>query len=266
MAAHFAREMTSGALPQRVVLAGALSLSDIAAGPWLLGPAKLHLHEAALPDFDDAARFIATAHRGERPVAIHCTTEVELVFALAAIEASSAIPGDRIEHAGIAGDDHLACIAALGLAVVSQPHFIAERGDAYLRDVEPRHHAQLYRLASFARAGIALAAGSDAPFGGADPWAAMRAAIFRRTADGQVIGGGEALSPEAALALFLAAPQELSRQRQVVPGAPADLCLLNVPWHTARSRLSAEDVRTTIIGGVIVHDGVDQAPFQRHPR
>jgi predicted amidohydrolase YtcJ len=259
--------MTSAALRQRVVLAGALSLSDLAAGPWLLGPAKLHLHEAALPDFDAATQFIVAAHCRERPVAIHCTTEVELVFALAALEAAGAIAGaqagSRIEHAGIAADDHLACIAQLSLAVVSQPHFIAERGDAYLRDVEPRHHADLYRLASFARAGVALAAGSDAPFGGADPWAAMRAAVTRRTADGQIIGADEALSPEAAVALFLAEPRQLSRQRRIVPGEPADLCLLTVPWQIARTRLSADDLRATIIAGEIVHNRVDQPPLQR---
>jgi len=250
--------MASGALRQRVVLAGSQALADFAAAPWHLGPAKLHLHEAVLPDFADTTRFIATAHRRERPVAVHCTTEVELVFALAAFEAVGAVAGDRIEHAGIADDDHIARIAALGLAVVSQPHFIAERGDAYLRDVEPRHHAQLYRLASFARAGVPLAAGSDAPFGGADPWAAMRAAVARTTDGGSVIGADEALSPEAALTL--ADPQDLARERRIVPGAPADLCLLAMPWQTARMRLSANDVRATIISGEIVHDRVDQPP------
>lgn len=263
MAAHFAGEMTDGALRQRVLLAGAMSLSDVPAGPWQLGPAKLHLHEAALPDFDDTIAFIAAAHRGDRPIAVHCTTEVELVFTLAALEAAGSQPGDRIEHAGIAADDHVARIAALGLAVVSQPHFIAERGDTYLRDVEPRHHAELYRLGGFARAGIALAAGSDAPFGGADPWAAMRAAVTRSTADGQIIGCEEALSAEDALALFLAAPQDLTRQRQIAPGEPADLCLLCVSWRTARTRLSAADVRATIIDGTILYDGVDQPPVQR---
>jgi predicted amidohydrolase YtcJ len=260
MAGHFSAEMISGALPQRVLLAGALSLGDIAAGPWQLGPAKLHLHETALPAFEDATAFITAAHRGERPVAVHCTTEVELVFTLAAFEAAGTFPGDRIEHAGVAGNEHIARIAELGLAVVSQPHFIAERGDAYLHDVEPRHRDELYRLASFIRAGVPLAAGSDAPFGSADPWAAMRAAVSRTTATGHSIGGNEALSPEAALDLFLAAPQNLARQRRIATGEPADLCLLSVPWRGARQRLSADDVRSTFIGGKIVHDRIDQTP------
>ena len=260
MAAHFDAEMANGALRQRVVLGGAPSLSDVKVGRWQLGPVKLHLHEAALPDLDDAADFIQAAHRRERPVAIHCTTEVELVFALAALEAAGSRPGDRIEHAGIAADDHIARIAEFSLAVVSQPHFIAERGDAYLRDVEPRHHSALYRLASFTRAGVPLAAGSDAPFGAADPWAAMRAAVSRTTAAGSQIGSDETLSPEAALALYLAAPQDLSRQRRIAPGEPADLCLLAVPWQTARARLSVDDVRATIIAGEVVHESIDQPP------
>ncbi|MDE2301313.1 MAG: amidohydrolase family protein [Sphingomonadales bacterium] len=260
IAAHFAAERACGALRQRVVLAGAPALRDAPREGWSLGPAKLHLHEAALPDFAAATAFTRAAHADGRPVAVHCTTEVELVFALAAIAAAGALTGDRIEHAGIADPGHIGQIAALGLAVASQPHFIAERGDAYLRDVEPRHHRNLYRLASLADAGIALAAGSDAPFGSHDPWAAMRAAVSRTTAAGQVIGAGEALGPEAALSLYLADPLDLQSQRRLGAGAHADLCLLARPWAAARTRLSAGDVRLTIIGGSIVHQRIDQPP------
>ena len=87
---------------------------------------------------------------------------------------------------------------------VITPRFVAERGDAYLADVEPRHHAELYRLRSFIEAGVQLAGGSDAPFVSPDPWAGMAAAVSRRTSTGAIIGAGEALSPEEALALYLA--------------------------------------------------------------
>ena len=260
MAGHFAGEMAQGRLSQRCLLAGRLELAEAVAGPWRLGPAKLHLHEAALPDPDDAVRFVAAAHAQSRVVAVHCTTEVELVFALAAIEAAGARAGDRIEHAGIANDALIEAVARLGLAVVSQPHFIAERGDRYVRDVEPGDHAALYRLAGFARGGVVLAGGSDAPFGGDDPWAAMRAAVSRRTAGGLVIGPDEALSPEDALGLFLADPEELGRQRRIAVGGLADVCLLDRPWAAARGRLSSDDVRATMIGGVLVHQLVDEAP------
>jgi predicted amidohydrolase YtcJ len=260
MAAHFAAEMASGSLPQRVVLAGAASLADLAPGPWLLGAAKLHLHENALPDFAEASAFIAAAHRRHRPVAVHCVSEVELVFALAAFEEAGSRHGDRIEHASVASDELIEHIAALGLQVVVQPHFIAERGDDYLRDVDPRHHRELYRLRAFLDAGVTLAAGSDAPFGRPDPWAAMAAAGSRRTPAGVTIEAREALTPEEAMALYLADPADLASQRNIVAGAPADLCLLDRSWAEARNSLSAECVRATWISGRLVHDAVDQAP------
>lgn len=259
MAAHFSAEMARGALPQHVVLAGALSLAA-ASGPWQIGPAKLHLHESALPDFDKAAAFIRAAHEQGRGVAVHCVSEVELVFALALFETVGSTRGDRIEHASVASDELVARIAALGLQVCVQPHFIAERGDDYLRDVEPRHHAELYRLRAFADAGVVLAGGSDAPYGLPDPWTAMAAAVKRRTPSGTVIQAGEALTPEEALALYLADPADLSRQRRIEVGAPADLCLLDRPWAEARRAFSAERVRATWISGRVVHDGIDQPP------
>ncbi len=261
IAAHFAAEHAREHLPQRCVLAGTMALAG--APGVTVGPVKLHLHEAALPDFDAAVAMTRSAHALGRALAVHCTTEVELVFTLAVIEEAGTLRGDRIEHAGIAPDGLVAEIARLGLRVVSQPHFIAERGDRYLRDVAQVDHPWLYRLAAFHRAGVVLAGGSDAPFGSADPWAAMRAAVSRQTADGAVIGPDEALDPEAALALFLADPLDLDRERHIAPGESADLCLLSLPWAKSRSRLVAEDVRATWIAGSIVHQGIDQPPAQR---
>ncbi len=263
MAAHFAREQTLGNLSQRCVLAGTLDLENGAFDDWLcLGAAKLHLHEATLPDLDDTVQFMRAAHAQGRCVAVHCTTETELVFALATLAEAGAVRGDRIEHAGIAPDHLIAEMVRIGLWAVSQPHFISERGDQYAHDVEPRDWPSLYRLRAFIDAAVPLAAGSDAPFGNADPWASMAAAASRRTRQGLVLGPDEALTPDEALALFLADPTNLSRQRKIETGTPADLCLLDRPWDEARLRLSADDVRMTMIDGRIVHNRIDQAPVE----
>ena len=127
-------------------------------------------------------------------------------------------------------------------------------------DVAPADHAALYRLQAFPHAGIPLAAGSDAPFGSANPWAAMAAAVSRQTASGQIISADEAQTPEAALALYLADPQDLARQRRITQGAPADLCLLTQSWGDASKQLSAVRVAATFI------NGVHQSPIERHPR
>ncbi|MDE2596817.1 MAG: amidohydrolase family protein [Sphingomonadales bacterium] len=264
MAAHVAAQRASGGLLQRCTLAGTLELAEVAevaAGTCQLGPAKLHLHEADLPAFDRAEAFLRAAHAQERAVAVHCVSEVELVFAVALFEAAGTVRGDRIEHASVASDAMIARMAALGLHVCVQPHFIAERGDRYLVDVEPQHHAELYRLQSLKRAGLHLCGGSDAPFGSADPWQAMAAARSRRTDGGQVIGENEALTAEEALTLYLADPADITRQRSIAPGQVADLCLLGCDWQSARLRLSADDVRATIVGGHLIHDGIDQPPI-----
>jgi predicted amidohydrolase YtcJ len=261
MARHFAAQGANGALPQRVLLAGRMDLAqNDMAGLVQLGPAKLHLHEAELPDFDEAIAFIRTAHARGRQVAVHCATEVELVFTLAAFDAAGVLAGDRIEHASVSPDTAVAEVARLGLAVCSQPHFVSERGDIYRADVEPELQPLLYRLAAFRDAGVTLAAGSDAPFGGPDPWTSMAAAVSRRTRDGALIGEAEALTPEEALDLYLRAPEALGQRRRIEVGAAADLCLIDRPWARAREALADVQVRAAWVDGRMIFDGVDQAP------
>ena len=60
-----------------------------------LGPVKLHLDEDRLPDFDWLVSEMATAHGKGRPVALHCVTQTELIFALTALQEAGPLPGDR---------------------------------------------------------------------------------------------------------------------------------------------------------------------------
>ena len=265
IANHIAAQRANGRLHQNVILAGTLSLAESVPVLWELGPFKLHLHEADLPPFDEAVTTIRAAHGQGRGVAVHCVTEVELVFTLALFEVAGSIRGDRIEHSSVASPELVARVADLKLQVCVQPHFIAERGDRYLLDVEARHHPDLYRLRSFVEAGVPLAGGSDAPYGSADPWTAIAAAVSRTTSSGTVIGEREALTPEEALALYLADPKDLTRQRKLAVGEAADLCLLDRLWAQARTLLSREAVARTFINGALVHDDVDKSPIQRLP-
>lgn len=250
IARHFIQETANHSLPQRVLLAGSLDLATLDTSERvLLGPAKLHLHESALPSLQEAVAFIHRAHEQFRNVAIHCASEVELIFALAACKDAGTAAGDRIEHASVAADFAVAEIAHAALAVVSQPHFIWERGDRYLVDVDASSRPFLYRLRAFHDASITLAAGSDAPFGGCNPWASMAAAVSRQTQGGALIGESEALTPEQALDLYLSEPRALNRRRRVSVGAPADLCLLDRSWAAARNALSSVQVRATLIDG-----------------
>jgi predicted amidohydrolase YtcJ len=246
-----------GQFTQRLVVMGNEELDDVAVErpeQILVGPLKIYLRDAELPDFDTLLSRVRTAHARGRAAAFHCVTRVELGFALAALSEAGAIPGDRVEHAAIADAYALETLAALGVSVVTQPHFIVERGDHYLSDVEPDDVALLYRGAGFLRHGVALAAGSDAPYGSTDPWAAMRAAIERRTRDGVAMSSAECLSPSQALALFSGDPHRPGTGMRVLAvGQAADLCLLDAPWEGLRADLDARHVALTVCNGRIAY-------------
>lgn len=261
MLEHFTAERASESFPQSLCMAGPPELSALSMPPGITcGPVKLHLHEAHLPPLEDSTDLIRRAHALARNIAIHCVSEPELVFALAALEDAGVLPGDRIEHASLTPDWAVARIADLGLIVVAQPHFICERGDQYLGTVEPADLQNLYRLRAFARAGVSLAGGSDAPFGRLDPWASMAAAVSRRTEAGHLMGEAEALSPEEALDLYLCSPLSLWEQRRITVGMQADLCLLRAPWKTVRRQLASDHVRATLIRGRQIFYRVDESP------
>ena len=220
------------------------------------GAVKIWLADADLPEFDALRERIVAAHDQGRGVAIHCVTRAELVLAASALADAGSAQDDRIEHASIAPPDLVDLLAELPVSVVTQPNFLFERGDTYASEIEERDRPWLYRCQGFLDAGIPLGAGTDAPFGEADPWRAMAAAVERRSAAGLVLEAGESLSPERALALFttpLEAPG--GAPRRVEMGAPADLCLLDRPWAAARENLAEVRVVATLCRGRLAARG-----------
>jgi predicted amidohydrolase YtcJ len=243
-----------GDLRQRVVVTGGVALAGSPAPPPVaLGPVKLVVSDAAPPSPDAVAADIATAHRNGRPVAIHCVTRVAAVVAIAAWDEAGAMPGDRMEHAAVLPPELAEEVARLGLTVVTQPGFVADRGDRYRREVEPDDLPHLYRCAGLLAAGIPLGGSSDAPYGPVDPWTCMAAAVDRVDPSGEVLGPEERLTPRRALELYLTDPAAPGgRPRRVEVGAPADLCLLLDPLDRALDGLAAARVAATVIDGSVV--------------
>ena len=214
---------------------------------------KLHYHDHDLPALEYLTNEIKQAHEAGRNVAAHCVTRAELMLTLAAIDMAGPIYGDRIEHAAIADETAITWMKKLGLIIVTQPNFITEREVAYIKDVPKEDHKNLWRLNAFQEAGLKLAAGSDAPFGNPNPWAAMAAAVCRPKGF-----EAESISPEEALAIYTKPASDAgSPPRRVVIGEIADLCLLEAPWSTARRNLSAVTVQATWIAGDLVYNCVN---------
>ncbi|GAB3108603.1 amidohydrolase family protein [Aestuariicella hydrocarbonica] len=250
-----------GEMLQRMLVMGSEALVECGTEQteWLqLGPLKLYLREVDLPDLDLFSQRILSAHQQGRAVAVHCVTRVEMFFVLEAFTQAGVRPGDRIEHASIADDHVLERMSQLGLIAVTQPHFIAERGDQYCTDVDPDDLPWLYRAQSFLQQGVVLAAGSDAPYGSPDPWAAMRAAIQRTTRGGRVMGVEEQLTPHQALGLFGGtATQPGGGMRRLVAGQAADLCLLDTDWAHLSQDLHACHVAATFCDGKVIYQSAD---------
>jgi predicted amidohydrolase YtcJ len=212
-----------------------------------LGPVKVMLDDTALPSLDEFTRDVRAAHAAGRPVAVHCVTRVQFALTLAALDAAGRMAGDRIEHGAVLPADSLRDLH--GLTVVTQPHFVTERGAQYATDVPAEDLPDLWRLRSLLGAGVAVAAGSDAPFGSADPWHVMRSATRRPSG----LGPAEEISAADALRLFLGQPGAPAVPRAVAPGVAADLVLLRVPPDEALRTLASDLVAATFAGGVPVY-------------
>jgi predicted amidohydrolase YtcJ len=251
--------LAAGGLGQRVTLMSAdgLCLPD----GFSAGPRKVLLDDATLPPVGELAERFRRAHDDGQAVAVHCVTRVQLVATLAALADAGARSGDRIEHGGIVPAQLRPQLRELGVTVVTQPNFVAERGDDYLAEVDPDDIAGLYPCATLQAAGVPVAAGTDAPFGGPDPWAAVRAAVHRRTRAGQVLGPDDRLAPGPALRLFLGRSDAPAVPRRVGPGEPADLCVLDRPLAALLTALAdphhaaePDPVVVTIARGEVIAD------------
>jgi hypothetical protein len=215
--------MAEAGLPQRLLIMGGPSLDALPGnGRSQTGAVKLHYHDHDLPSLDALTAEVARAHDAGRGVASHCVTSAELFLAL------------------------------LGVTVVTQPHFITERGPAYLAEVDIADRPWLYRMRGLLDAGIPLAAGSDAPFGGLDPWSAMAAAVERPAP----FNVEERLDPEQALALYIGEADAPGVPRRIRQGVVADLCLIDRNWAEARRDLAAVRVRATLVGAELVYDSM----------
>ena len=220
-----------------------------------LAPGKKILQDDRL-DLDALTDWITEHHSADRPVAVHCVTAAQLVVTIAALRAAGSHPLDRIEHASVVPDDNLADLADLaerGLTVVTQPNFVAERGDQYLTDIPAADHGQLWRVASLLKAAVPVGFSTDMPFGHGDPWTAMRAAVHRTTLRGAVLNVDECVSARTALTMFLGRSDQPGQARSVGPGQPGDLCVLSEPPETALAELDAGMVAATVIGGELVY-------------
>jgi predicted amidohydrolase YtcJ len=249
--ASISAAMRRGELPARVQLLGVRLGGSVPGTPGLsVGPYKIVLADSGMLTYPDLAERVAAAHAEGRAVAVHCVTLEALVLLLAVLKDVGNREGDRVEHGGIVPGEMVGELARLGVRVVTQPGFLADRGDDFLDGLPEAEHGDLYRCGTLLRAGVPVALSSDAPYGPADPWAVMRAAVARRTPSGRVVGARESISAREALAAYLGAVDDPGgAPRRVQVGEAAGLVVLRVPL--AEALLTPGPVRAVMAAGLV---------------
>jgi predicted amidohydrolase YtcJ len=206
------------ALPQRVD-----SLSTHVNGHL---PCKIVIADHEPASLDQIIAAMRLARERGRAVAVHAVTAAALALAIAALDVVGAVPGDRIEHAAVCDDDAADRLAEIGVTVVTQPTLWRRRCAEFLAETPESERHLLWRHGSLRARGVAVAVGSDAPYGGFDPWRQIEAAARREPA--------EAVDPATTLKSLVAhTSAPAGPARRIVAGAEADLVLLDAPLDRA---------------------------------
>lgn len=160
----------------------------------------------------------------------------------------------RIEHAAVTTPEQIARMAQLGVTPVPQPRFLHEIGDTMAAAVGPDRADELYRHASFLRAGLRVPGSSDRPVATGAPLLGMQSMVERRTATGAVLGPDERVDAATALRAYtLDAAWVAGEERErgsLTPGKLADFVLLDEDVTAVPAgRIGATTVLATFVGG-----------------
>ncbi|PHY21146.1 amidohydrolase [Caulobacter sp. BP25] len=165
----------------------------------------------------------------------------------------------RIEHAQIVADTDLPRFAKLGVIASMQPsHAIGDLYFAPARLGKDRLH-QGYRWNDFLKAGVVVAAGSDAPVEVGDPRIEFYAAVYRHSLDGFANADWhleEAVSRAEALKMLTLAPAYAAFREKdlgtLEAGKKADLTAFDKDLMTIEPKaiLTAQPVLTVVDGKV----------------
>lgn len=207
---------------------------------------------------------VMTSHRLGYQIAIHAIGDRGIDMVLDAYEkALTALPRPdhrhRIEHCGICRPDIIDRIARLGVIPVTQPVFILEYGDGFIRHLGLERCQLTYPFRSFIEKGIRPVFSSDCPVSSFQPLKSIQAAVTERTGSGASYALEEAVTVEEALTFFTVAGAHVTFEEQekgmLRPGMLADLTVLKEDPRTIDPMGLAElPVTRTVIGGETVFE------------
>lgn len=209
--------------------------------------------------------YVWQAHHAGYQIAIHAIGDrgIEMVldaYGKALAREPRTDHRHRIEHCGILRPDLIERIAAMRVLVVSQPIFITEYGDGFIRHLGMERIQLTYPFRSLLDAGITLVFSSDCPVSSYVPLKSVQVAVTERTGSGRSYALEEAITVEEALPLYTVAGAyatfEERRKGQLKERMLADFAILEQdPRAVDSAGIGEIRVSQTIIGGETVYEG-----------
>lgn len=202
-----------------------------------------------------AAGFQLAAHAiGDRAIEM-----ILIAYERAIAAAPRADARPRIEHCGMCTPAIIERLRQLGAVPIPQPAFVYYLGDSYIKNFTEDQLALSYPSRTWIDHGITAAGSSDVPVVPCDPWLNIRAAVTRRTRDGQAMGPNQGVSIDEAIKMFTLngayASFEEDIKGSIASGKLADLIVVSRDPRVVPSEdLGTIRTELTMIGGRVVYE------------
>ncbi len=224
-------------------------------------PDNLGLEMMPQEELDETVR---RAHDAGFQVATHAIGDRAIHMVLSAYErALAANPRPdhrhRIEHCGICRSELIERLARGRFLAVSQPIFVTEYGDGFLRHLGRERCALTYPFRSLLNAGVDLVFSSDCPVSAYEPLKGIQAAVTEQTGSGQPYTPAEAICVEEGIRLYTIAAARASFEEtdkgSIEVGKLADFAILaHDPATVEPTRIADVQVLATVVGGATVYE------------
>ena len=231
--------------------------------PFLEDPDPNNLGMEMMPQ-EELNEIVLDGHRHGWQVAIHAIGDRAIGMCLDAYRdaqkaASREDARHRIEHCGILRSDLIQRLVEQGVIPVSQPIFIREYGEGFIRHLGRERTALTYPFRSLLHAGLPLVFSSDCPVSAYEPLRSIQASVEEETNAGTSYAPGEAITAHEAVRSYTVhgahAGFAEDRVGTIKPGYLADFTILaEDPGDVEPSRIDAIPVVATVIGGEVAYE------------
>ncbi len=229
--------------------------------PFLNDPRTDNLGLEMMPQ-EELDAYVKQAHDAGFQVATHAIGDRAIHMVMLAYErALAANPRadhrHRIEHCGICRPELIARIKTSNFVPVSQPIFITEYGDGFIRHLGRERTQLTYPFRTFLNEGIHLVLSSDCPVSAFEPLKSIQATVDERTGSGEPYAPQEALTVHEAIRHYTVEGAYVSFEENekgmIKAGMLADFAILKYdPSTVPSSEIAKTPVLATVLGGEII--------------